>query len=153
MNFLIHPTKFSVLTRYPRPPQVALVQTDGSFSRGGLSRTAVHLCTTKGENYTLCTSYYNHVNHIESEWNSVLDGIQFSKKKGQSAIELENDNQSIMNMLVRRANKKSLYLDYYYAIHKEVRDLEYMGLRWIPREFNKADKIFRLSDKEYPRES
>jgi ribonuclease HI len=143
-NFLRYPKPFAPLTVYVRPQEVVRIQTDGSF-KSGLSRTAVLLRTLKGEDYTLCNTYFNHVNSTESEWQSVYDGIEYAVRKEQQSVELENDNLGVVKSIIdRRSKVGSLFSDYRAMIYKQVRDLEYVGIRWIPRELNKADDIFRI---------
>ena len=142
-------SKFSVLTRgsFHRPSYTARIQTDGSFSvkYKSISRTAVFLTTSKGEQHTLCRTYFDHKNHVESEWCSILDGIEYSLKKNQDAIELENDNLGVINSLVNHRIPRQSYLsDYYALVYKYLREFEYVGVRWIPRELNRADDIFRV---------
>jgi len=99
----------------------------------------------KGEDYTLCNTYFNHVNSTESEWQSVYDGIEYAVRKEQQSVELENDNLGVVKSIIdRRSKVGSLFSDYRAMIYKQVRDLEYVGIRWIPRELNKADDIFRI---------
>jgi ribonuclease HI len=143
------PGKFTVLTRgvIHRPSYTARIQTDGSFSANykSISRTAVFLTTSKGEQYSLCRTYFDHKNHVESEWCSVLEGIEYSLKKDQDAIELENDNLGVITSLVNHRIPRHSYLsDYYLMIYKYMRQFEYVGIRWIPRELNRADNIFRV---------
>ena len=49
-----------------------------------------------------------------------------------------------MNSLIRREKPSGLYDDYYYLIMEYINKLEYLGIRWIPRNMNKADKLFRI---------
>jgi ribonuclease HI len=122
---------------------MAFVQTDGSF-KGNISRTAVLLNTSHNENYKLLNSYLDHKNSTESEWCSVLDGIQYSISKDEGSIELENDNLGVINSIINNKMPNKSYLaDYYYLIENEIRNLDYFGIRWIPRELNRADDIFR----------
>lgn len=122
------------------------VQTDGSFkpSQNKLSRTAVILLKPDSEKYTLCTTYFTHANSHESEWCSVLDGIEFSLKKEAVAINLENDNLGVIDSLIKQKKPSGLYSDYYYQIKDLVKNFEWLGIRWIPRELNRADDLFRL---------
>jgi ribonuclease HI len=146
-DFLKYPTPFTNITKHVRPPRVAEVQTDGSFNPTNycISRTAVILNTVKNENFTRCTTYLDHENSHESEWRSVFDGIEFSMIKDQGAIELENDCLSVVNSIIKKPKfMKSLYKDYYVAIQQLVRHMDYVGIRWIPREMNKADELFRV---------
>jgi len=147
-TFLRSPTTFTALSRSTlRPPKVALVQTDGSFStkQVELSRTAVLLLTASKEEYSLINTYFDHWNAAESEWASVLNGIQFALKKDQGSVELENDCLPVVKHLIhKRAPAKSYLADYYRTILKEAKTMEYLGIRWIPRELNKADDLFRI---------
>jgi len=146
--FLKKPTVFSALTKAgARPPKVALVQTDGSFSTElvEISRTAVLLTTPDALNYSLVDTYTDHWNSTESEWASVLNGVQFALKKDQGSVELENDCLPVMKHLVAKHPPAKSYLaDYYAAIMKEAKKMEYLGVRWIPRELNRADDFFRI---------
>lgn len=142
-NFLRNPPPFSVLRGTAlRPSKLAHVQTDGSFK--DLSRTAVLLRTTIPEEYTLLGTYFDHKNSGHSEWCSVLDGILFSKKKDQGCLELENDCLGVIQALTRKKQPRDALSAYLYSsISKEIRGLEHFGIRWIPREMNKADDLFR----------
>ena len=146
-KFLQNPTRFSVLKGLPLapstlPPKVAHVQTDGSFTT--LSRTAVLLRTISREDYTLRSTYLDHVNSTQSEWCSILDGILLSKRKDQGSIQLENDCFGVIQALLRnRPPKEEFAAHYYITIFKELRELDHFGIRWIPREMNKADELFR----------
>ena len=121
------------------------VQTDGSFKPSHkLSRTAVILLKPDGEKYTLCTTYFNHANSHESEWCSVLDGVEFSLKKGSQAINLENDNLGVITSLITEKKPSGLYSDYYYQIKDLAKKFDWLGVRWIPRELNRADDLFKI---------
>jgi len=147
-NFLKNPTPFLPLgRRLVKPPKTALVQTDGSFSKEHveMSRTAVILTTHDNIKYKLMNSYIDHWNSTESEWCSVLNGIRYAQKKDQGSIELENDCLQVIKHLVnRRPPMKGYLASYYTSILKEAKNMEYLGIRWIPREFNRADDLFRL---------
>jgi ribonuclease HI len=143
-NFLIKPTKFIPLkkVRGLTPPSTVLLQTDGSFKHQmQLSRTACILGAKEGD-YTLLNTYFEHRTSTESEWCSILDGIKFAIKKDQGSIHLENDNQGIINEITGSKKPPKLYYDYYNQIFKEIKVLDYIGMRWIPREMNRADAIF-----------
>jgi ribonuclease HI len=127
-----------------KPPQMALVQTDGSFyHRVPLSRTAVILQAE--DEWSLLKSYTEgeHKNSTESEWASILDGLVFSKSKDQGAVELENDNLGVINSLKTMKSKKDMDRYYLHAIMKEAKAMEWVAVRWIPREQNMADRLFR----------
>ena len=122
------------------------IQTDGSFKVQNyrISRTAVVLTKPCGEIYSLCTTYLDHKNSYESEWRSVLDGMEFGIKKKVKSVKLENDNLGVMNSLIYRKPPSGIYSDYYYYIFDLVKKFDYFAIRWIPRGLNKADKLFRI---------
>lgn len=123
---------------------MARVQTDGSYHhRLRLSRTAVILQAS--DEYRLMTTYMQgeHKNSTESEWASVLDGLQFSIAKDQGAVEIENDNQAVVDAIIKRQAKKEVERYYLHTILEESADLDWLGIRWIPRELNRADTLFR----------
>jgi ribonuclease HI len=124
------------------PLALAAVQTDGSFKR--LSRTAVILETVQGEQFTLVNTYFTHANSHESEWCSVLNGLEFSLKKNQKAVTLENDNQGVIQSLLTQSPPRPLYWPYYDSIHELMTEFDWVSMRWIPRERNKADRLFRI---------
>jgi hypothetical protein len=143
-NFLRNPMPFSVLTRSVRPAIVAHVQTDGSFTPQ-VSRTATLLKTVQGEEYSLFKTYFEHKNCGHSEWCSVLDGILFSVKKDQGSVELENDCLGVVRALAQKRQPVDRASAYFYGkIWREIRGLEHFGIRWIPREMNRADELFRI---------
>ena len=146
--FLKKPSVFCALTRPgSRPAKVALVQTDGSFSSQyvEMSRTAVLLRAPDAIEYSLVNTYTDHISSTEAEWASVLNGIEFALKKDQGSVELENDCLPVMkHLMFRRPPVKSYLADYYGAVLKEARKMEYLGVRWIPRELNRADEFFRI---------
>jgi ribonuclease HI len=110
-----------------------------------MSRTAVLLRTTDYVEYSLVDTYTDHWNSTESEWASVINGVRFALKKDQGSVELENDCLPVVKHLIsKRPPAKSYLADYYSAIFKEAKTMEYLGIRWIPRELNKADDLFRI---------
>ena len=126
---------------------MARMQTDGSFSRqqNEMSRTAAILKTWEGNTLTISKTYFDHTDSTESEWCSVLDGIMYAVKKGQPFLELENDNLGVIRSLVEEDRPKRPHIaDYYNAIQYSLKEFEYLGVRWIPRKFNKADRLFRV---------
>jgi ribonuclease HI len=147
-KFIQNPHPFLPLTQGRlRPSKIALVQTDGSFSKEcvEMSRTAVILTTYDKIDHKLINSYTDHWNSMESEWCSVLNGIRYAQKKDQGSIELENDCLQVIKHLVnRRPPMKGYLASYYNSILKEAKNMEYLGIRWIPRELNRADDLFHL---------
>lgn len=124
------------------PLALAAVQTDGSF-RKNISRTAVILDSIQGEQFTLVNTYFTHANSHESEWCSVLNGLEFSLKKNQKAVTLENDNQGVIQSLITQSPPRLLW-PYYDSIYELMTEFDWVSVRWIPREQNKADRLFRI---------
>lgn len=141
-------SKFSVLKGFGiRPPLVALLQTDGSYGAKfqPLSRTTSLLVTPKGHIYTYSKTYDSHTDSYESEWCSVLDGIQYAMRKGEGSIELENGNMSVISSLVTQQEPtRPHFAVYFEEINRCAEGLDYLSVRWIPRRLNRAHGIFRL---------
>jgi ribonuclease HI len=140
LHFLQHPQPFRALKGL-RSPATILVQTDGSFidyKHFRCSRTATILFASS--NISLVRTYFDHVSSTESEWCSILDGLSFSLTKGHGSVELENDCLGVIKGLTTR---RGPYTDYYDEIHDTIRKMDYVGVRWIPRELNRADRLFR----------
>ena len=134
----------TIWKRFARPLEVAHLQTDGSFRyRDRISRTAALLKSE--ETFKSVKTYFDHQNSYESEWCSILDGIQMTQKNEVSSISLENDNLGVINSLIQRRRPRHEYAAAYYdVIMKEVKYMDYVEMRWIPRRFNKADGLFRF---------
>jgi len=134
----------TIWKRFSKPLEVAHLQTDGSFRyRDRISRTAALLKSE--ETFKSVKTYFDHQNSYESEWCSILDGIQMTQKNEVSSISLENDNLGVINSLVQQRPPRHEYVAAYYdLIMKEVKHMDYVEMRWIPRRYNKADGLFRI---------
>lgn len=130
------------------PPVTARVQTDGSF-QAGIARVAAIVTTRDQTTYRLVASTAAE-NSTEAEWASVYFGLQQALQKQQDAIELENDNLGVINGLIYH----DMHLRPVYARHFRSRILDlatetaWTGVRWIPREINAADDLFRNPDQK-----
>ena len=146
-KFLSDPPAFTVITKpIIQPlPIMTRIQTDGSYSQRKLSRTAVLYRDRKGVDTRQCKTYLNHSDSTESEWCSVLDGITYAVRKDEGFIQLENDNLGVMQCLTRFKDgpRPGRYHRYYVEIQRQLYNFDYVGVRWIPREMNAADAIFR----------
>ncbi len=128
---------------YP-PPLLAIVQTDGSyrFKEGkiGAILTPSHQLTTYSETKKLfapqsCT---------ETEWAAIAYGLHMALDKGEEAIGVENDNLGVVGALMLNKNPKQEYAKYYKdKILTLTKQSMWVGIRWIPREMNKADGLLR----------
>lgn len=136
--------RFSPLTvKKPLLVIPAKIQTDGSFINGKISRTAVILTKSDGVKYSLVNTYFDHKNLHESEWRSVVDALEYTIKKEEHSVLLENANFGVINNLVNRNKPPGLYIYYYDYIFEMLGNFDFLAVRWIPRALNKADKLFR----------
>lgn len=147
-KFLLHANKFTVITNKSlfRPEYVALVQTDGSYKyEYKISRTAVLYLNSEKPQFLIKT-YLDHTGSHESEWASIIDGIEYAIKKENGSIELENDNLSVIRCLITKTPPlNSILKEYYYHTLELSKYMDLLSVRWIPRKFNKADRLFKLS--------
>jgi len=122
----------------------ALIQTDGSYSyKTSISRTAAILTVNNNE-YKYIKTYFDHMNSMESEWASLVDGLEYSQKKGIKTLTIENDCLPIISSIVlSKPPKNPLFLDYYMYFNSLTTRYICLGIRWIPREMNRADELFR----------
>lgn len=134
----------NITNRIIKPHKISFIQTDGSYiPSSGLARTAVILRAPEEHRLMQICPFSS--NSTEAEWQSVFDGIDFAISKKQYSLELENDNLSVINSLIfKKTPRSEIALLTYLAILDEIRNLDWVGVRWIPRELNKADRLFRL---------
>lgn len=127
------------------PPLLAHVQTDGS-RRAHDSRIAAIL--TSRDNMNM----YKHMVHIahtesstEVEWAAIYGGLEFALQKGETCIGIENDNLGVVGALITSQKEFRHSYAYYYRnkIDRLTRLTLWTGIRWIPREMNRADELFR----------
>ena len=135
---------------YGTPPFYAVVQTDGSFySHTQRTRVAAILKPSLLEHLQKrVRTVENAVSSTEAEWCSVAFGLHLALEEGEQCIALENDNLGVIHGLVTPGTAfRHEYANHYKdQIMRLARKAEYVGVRWIPRELNRADALF----KEYP---
>jgi len=129
-----------------QPAFFSLVQTDGSYyHKSRYSRVSNILTTASGnEVYKRMFEIPDAVSSTETEWASVYYGLQFAIEKSQPLIAIENDNLGVISALtVPNTNVRQEYAKYYkYSILRMTQQTAWTGIRWIPREKNRADKLF-----------
>jgi ribonuclease HI len=131
------------------PPVCAQLQTDGSFKQNKsekIARVGMYLQTIDNNIHT--HSYEIDANSsIETEWASILGGIEFAGEYYQDAIFIENDCLSVISFFSPNSTRYPAIgtsaRDYYENICNISNEFAFVGLRWIPREMNRADKVLR----------
>ena len=142
----------AILTPYIRlngvskmtPLSFTRVQTDGSFRRTHpKSRVAAVITGPDANDRRSAVLEITARSSTETEWASVAFGLQFALSRDHDTIALENDNLSVIHGLIFRAPLKHEYARYYRnEIEQMSKQTLWTGVRWIPREINKADKLF-----------
>jgi hypothetical protein len=128
------------------PPLFGLVQTDGSYVPNRKeARTGLIFTNAAGTATLRNLRYINAKNATETEWASVEFGIKFALAHEEAAFGVENDCLSVINGLIHADTPlRHEYARHYRASILELaRQAEWVGVRWIPREDNQADKLFR----------
>jgi ribonuclease HI len=87
----------------------------------------------------------NAVSATEAEWASVAAGLEFALEHNETAVCIENDNQSVVEGLLKKERNRMEYARYYKnRIEFLTREANWVGVRWIPRKFNRADDLFYI---------
>lgn len=131
------------------PLLLATVQTDGSYAhKTGDARVAAILTPTKSH------STFRHLQSIsaesstEAEWASISMGLELAISHNEGAVGVENDCLGVINTLLSPHDTwlRHEYARYWrYRILRQAKGFEWLGLRWIPREQNRADDLFRVA--------
>lgn len=130
-----------------KPPLTALIQTDGSC-KGKIGRAAVWLETAAQHRIYKDVYELGTIDSpTEAEYASIYAGICRAAELKEGSAILENDCLPVVHSLIDpncSLQKKKEYARYYnWKILEGVKQLEYIGIRWIPRWDNSADKLFR----------
>ena len=126
-----------------RPPILTKVQTDGSYTRR-LQRIAA-VVTKPNQSLQKEIRTIRVESSVEAEWASIVMGLQLAQQHSDGVIGVENDMLGIIHALMF-AEKPMMHE---YARHcrnefyKFAEMSEWVGVRWIPREINRADELFR----------
>jgi ribonuclease HI len=127
------------------PPLCALVQTDGSYKKN-VGRAGAILRTADLQNIHMRTWDLGSVwSSTEAEYASIFHGLQLALEKDQEFVCIENDCLPVIGSLFFKNNP--LKLSYARKYRSDILQLcaqaGWVGLRWIPRELNKADALLR----------
>lgn len=119
------------------------IQTDGSYKKN-LARTAVLLKTSDELSTIKKVTPIIAESSTETEWASVYHGVLFGLEHSETVLALENDDFGVIAALITNNTLKHDYAKYYRSnIVKLVGNTAWTGVRWIPRENNKADALFQ----------
>jgi ribonuclease HI len=129
------------------PQKSALLQTDGSFIHSTkFSRVAMILRAEQGHDvYTNMEPIAKAKDSTETEWASVYFGLVWALEKNERNIHIENDNMSVIRgLMLPYCELKHDYAKYHRdQILRNASQSYWSAIRWIPRELNRADALFR----------
>jgi len=132
---------------YGTPPFYAVVQTDGSFYSHTKRTRVAAILTPSVLNHVQkrVLTVENAASSTEAEWCSVVFGLHLALEQGEHSVALENDNLGVIHGLITPGTQfRHEYARYYKdQLLKLARNADYVGARWIPRELNRADALFR----------
>ena len=125
--------------------KMVLVQTDGSFLDKTKKGNVVALIQNDNEYSQGYTYPLEHLEStIEAKWASIYFGLEMAKRNQQMFVGIENDSLSIIRNIIFNSPGKQEYARYYHnKIKDTVNDMEWAGIRWIPRGLNQADALLR----------
>ena len=134
-------------TRTPGPSAFHRVQTDGSYSyrKGCQGRVAAILYTPDHKKGPCALSNIKAGSSTETEWASIYMGLLLALEHNKTTLGIENDNLGVVRSLTFNESffGKHEYSRYYFhEIMKLTDATEWTGIRWIPRELNRADDLF-----------
>jgi hypothetical protein len=127
------------------PPILAIVQTDGSFYHYSKAGKANALLLKPDDTFSShVQSLYNLNSSTEAEWVAVYLGMNEAEQANQSSIGLENDCLSVVHQIMMKSHQDHDYARYYhYKIKEASKKFDWCGIRWIPREMNRANRLLR----------
>ena len=126
-------------------PVMAHLQTDGSFLlKQKKGRCAALLEKTNQKTILKQKWDLNVSNSTQSEWMSIEHGILFAFENNEECLAIENDNLGVVSALSGcRWLSNEWEKHCYHRIQALAKQSVWTGIRWIPRELNKADQILR----------
>ena len=127
-----------------QPLILTRVQTDGSFGRPVGAQAAAVITSPIG----VTASQKIHVpearSSTEAEWASVAFGLRLALENDHETIGLENDCLGVVSALMYPMNPlRHAYARHYRGlIYGLAAQTMWTGVRWIPRQINRADDLF-----------
>jgi ribonuclease HI len=128
-----------------KPPFIAQLQTDGSRRSHDSRIAAILTSSDEMTTYKRMVAIAQTESSTEVEWAAIVGGIEFALQKGETCIGVENDNLGVVGALITGQREFRHSYAYYYRdkIDRLTRLTLWTGIRWIPREMNRADDLFR----------
>ncbi len=127
------------------PPLLALLQTDGSYrlKPQKQARVAFILLSADGRRSLRDVETIRADSSTEAEWSSIYYGLQAAVDAKETAIGIENDCLSVIHGFILSSPLRN-------PVNQEIRrkildvanQTTWTGIRWIPREENRADALF-----------
>jgi ribonuclease HI len=144
-------TRVAGHTTHP-PLILATVQTDGSYTpTTGDARVAAILTPTKTHNTFRHVQSISAESSTEAEWASISMGLELAITHSEGAVGIENDCLGVINTLISPHDTwlRHEYARYWrYRILRQAKGFEWFGIRWIPREQNRADDLFKVANQK-----
>ena len=121
------------------PPILAKVQTDGFYTRR-LQRIAAILTKPHQVDVMKISAQ----NSTETEWASIALGLHLALRNGEGSVGVENDNLDVIHSLMfdRKPLTQAYARHYRNEIFQIANKADWAGVRWIPREINRAGELF-----------
>lgn len=121
------------------------VQTDGTLyskNKTGAVAALLYYQSRSAQGFTHPLEHLD--DSTEAQWASVYFGLEMAKRSNQSLIGIENDSLSVIRHIMCNDTGGTDYARYYNHKIKEVaEELQWCGVRWIPRELNRANTLLR----------
>lgn len=125
------------------PPIVSYLQTDGSFHMKTKQARAAFILKTPTYKYAKMLELQNVTDSTETEWASIAYGIAYSFTQDQGVLAVENHNLEVVSAIITNKKVKQDYARHYqHEIYKMAQQSIWIGMRWIPRKYNKADILY-----------
>lgn len=128
-----------------QPLLLTRVQTDGSFGRPAGAQAAAVITHPSGyEAASQKIRLPEARSSTEAEWASIAFGLRLALENDHDTIGLENDCLGVVSALMYPLNPlRHAYARHYRGlIYGLVAQTAWTGVRWIPRQINRADDLF-----------
>ena len=128
-----------------QPLVLTRVQTDGSFGRPVGAQAAAIITAPNGyEAASQKLRVPEARSSTEAEWASVAFGLRLALENDHESVGLENDCLGVVSALMYPINPlRHAYARHYRSlIYGLAAQTMWTGIRWIPRQINRADDLF-----------